>query len=255
MADEPDYGIDAPGLVRGFFFAGGIGSALVASVVMLIGLAHAWQWILLALVVVGSAYALGLGHLMLYCSKFYKIRNRERLLDTIQWTGSETALDVGCGSGLMLIGVANRTPSGRSIGIDLWAAKDQSRNRQETTVENARRERVSDRVEVKTGDMRNLPFDDASFDVIVSHWAVHNVPSEADRRLALGEMTRVLKLGGQVLIADITNQDGYATAMRDLGLIDIRRIGPGCVERIYGLMSFGRFRPSAVFARKADRVD
>ena len=40
---------------------------------------------------------------------------------------------------------------------------------------NARLEGVSDRVEVKTGDMRKMPFPDASFDVIVSNVAIHNI--------------------------------------------------------------------------------
>jgi ubiquinone/menaquinone biosynthesis C-methylase UbiE len=40
--------------------------------------------------------------------------------------------------------------------------------------------------------MRQLPFDDASFDVVVSSLAIHNVPGAAARAKALREAARVL---------------------------------------------------------------
>ena len=52
------------------------------------------------------------------------------------------------------------------------------------TLENARLEGISEpetRIELCTGDMCTMPFDDASFDVIVSSWAIHNVQQAADR--------------------------------------------------------------------------
>ena len=47
----------------------------------------------------------------------------------------------------------------------------------------------------KRMDMRSLGFGDASFDVVVSHWAVHNLSEQADRKVALREMVRVLETG------------------------------------------------------------
>ena len=63
-------------------------------------------------------------------------------------------------------------------------------------------EGVSDRVAVETADMRNLPFADQTFDIVMSNWAVHNVGAESDRAQALCEMVRVLRPGGHHPAAD-----------------------------------------------------
>ena len=121
---------------------------------------------------------------MVWSSRSGKVRDRERLLDAISFGGAERVLDVGRGRGLMLIGAAKRlTPGGggRAVGVDIWQAEDLSGNWPEATLENARLEGVLDRVEVKTADMRKLPFDDASFEVVVSSKAIHNVYSKDGR--------------------------------------------------------------------------
>jgi hypothetical protein len=41
-------------------------------------------------------------------SKVGKLRERDRLLDSIPWRGDEAVLDVGCGRGLLLVGAAKR---------------------------------------------------------------------------------------------------------------------------------------------------
>jgi len=75
-----------------------------------------------------SFYLLGMGSYMLLFSKFQKLKDREKLLDSIQWLGNELVLDVGCGRGLMLVGAAKRLTNGKSIGIDIWQQEDQSDN-------------------------------------------------------------------------------------------------------------------------------
>lgn len=61
---------------------------------------------------------------------------------------------------------------------------------------------VADRVEVHTADMTALPFADDSFDVVTSAMAIHNVPSAQGRFHAIDEAIRVLRPGGQLLVAD-----------------------------------------------------
>jgi ribonucleotide reductase alpha subunit len=87
------------------------------------------------------------------------------VLDSLKLRGDETVLDVGCGRGLLLIGAAKRLTTGKAVGVDIWNAEDLSGNRPEATLENARLERVAERVEVKDGDARRLPFADGTFDV------------------------------------------------------------------------------------------
>lgn len=103
----------------------------------------------------------------------------------------------------MLIEAAKRLPAGRAVGADLWS-KDQSGNRPEVTLANASAAGVADRVDVHTADMTALPFADGSFDVVTSAMAIHNIHSVDARVRAVDEAMRVLRPGGQLLIADLS---------------------------------------------------
>jgi arsenite methyltransferase len=141
--------------------------------------------------------------------------------------GDEAVLDMGCGRGAVLTAVAHRLAGGRVTGVDIWSRTDQSGNAREFTLRNAAIEGVADRVHVETGDMRALSFPDASFDLVVSSLAIHNISGDADRRVAIAEAFRVLKPGARLAIADIRATRVYADALRRLGAIEVvrRRLG------------------------------
>lgn len=50
-------------------------------------------------------------------------------------------------------------------------------------------------VDVGDGDARQIPFGAATFDVVVSCLALHNIYDRKEREQALGEIARVLKPG------------------------------------------------------------
>jgi len=246
----PDYGLDAPAVVRNLFLAGGAGLLVFACKAF--GL---WP----AALTVGSvrfelapmalsigAVCLGMGIWMVWTSKVGKIRERERLLDRIPWTGTERVLDVGCGRGLMLVGAAKRLTTGKATGIDIWQAEDLSGNRPEAPLENARREGVADRVEVKTADMRAIPFPDASFDAVVSCAAIHNLYAQADRAKAIREIARVLKPGGHAVIDDIRHGREYAAAFQAAGCAQVESVGSPAAALFLGLLTWGSLRPATL---------
>ncbi|MDA8308494.1 MAG: class I SAM-dependent methyltransferase [Deltaproteobacteria bacterium] len=245
-----DYGIDAPGLVRKMFLKGAGALLLILPAAFGFWPSRPWGVILTILLLLCAAYFLGQGGLMLYSSLIGKLKERERLLDLISWQGTERVLDVGCGRGLMLVGAARRLTAGRAVGIDLWQGADQADNRPEAALNNARIEGVAKRIAVSTADMRQLPFSNESFDVVISHWAVHNLHEADDRTRALSEMVRVLKPAGYVVLADIEHHAEYAATFKQLGLIDIRHVGDSPMTAIMAAASFGNFRPTAVAARK-----
>jgi arsenite methyltransferase len=158
----------------------------------------------------------------MYATRTGKFVVWDGILDDLRLRGDETALDLGCGRGAVLLATAKRLPRGRAIGVDLWQA-DQTDNSQQATLQNAALENVADRIEVRTADMTDLPLPDESVDVIVSNLAIHNIPSHGGRRRALEEAIRVLRPGGRLAIADLWETRQHADYLRELGWRNVRR--------------------------------
>ena len=162
-----------------------------------------------------------------YTTRRGKFLEWERILNRLHLRGDEIILDMGCGRGAVLTAVARRLTTGRVSGVDIWSKKDQSGDSKDVTLQNAYLEGVSDRVHIETADMRTLPYPDATFDVVVSSLAIHNIASTVDRKQAISEAFRVLKPGGRVVIADIRAMKVYGNALRTLGALNVecRRLG------------------------------
>jgi arsenite methyltransferase len=251
LTQRPQYGIDAPGLVRFFFIAGTAALAVFLVALRSSVFGQTLIIIIAALFGIAATYLLGMGCLMIYYSKVAKLKDSEYLLDLVHWSGDELVLDVGCGRGLMLVGAAKRLISGKAIGIDLWQQQDQANNSPAATLFNAAIEGVAERIEVKTADMRELPFPENYFDVIISNWTVHNLEIAADRHKALDEIVRVLKPDGVVVLSDIINQSEYADYFRLRGMVNVQLYNHAVRDLVLKAVSFGSFAPSAVSARKA----
>jgi arsenite methyltransferase len=248
-APKPDYGIDAPPVIRTMLLIGGSALA-VALVLFFLDVPHPAGAPLFEVAVIAGLNFLLNAAGMLWYSKVAKIRRREGFLDLITWQGQETVLDVGCGRGLLLIGAARRLTTGKAVGVDLWQAADLSGNRPEATLENARREGVADRVEVKDGDARHLPFADASFDVVVSGLALHNIPKAEERQQAIREIVRVLKPGRQVALVDIQFTADYAHVLGERGCSDVKRTASGWMTWVVMAFTWCSVQPYRVTARK-----
>ncbi|HET8883254.1 MAG TPA: class I SAM-dependent methyltransferase [Solimonas sp.] len=223
--EVPDYGIDAPDVVRRFLMLGTVALVVnfaaptlvamlpVTTAPSVLGIARSLGWMGWSFVATACV--------MLWGSRVGKFRLRDKVLNAMPWRGDERVLDVGCGRGLMLAGVARRLTSGRAVGIDIWRNEDQARNSPDATLRNLRLEGVATRCEVRTADARALPFDAGSFDVVVSSWALHNLASDDDRRVAIGEIVRVLKPGGHVALIDIRHARAYAALLRAHGFAPV----------------------------------
>ena len=247
-----NYGIDAPVAVRNMFIVAGLG--IISLMTRLLGL---WSrqdlFAAIGRPLIAAGISCGvMGCWMFYDSKIGKIREREIYLDKIPWRGDERVLDVGCGLGLFLIGAAKRLTTGRAVGIDKWQAADLSDNKPEGTLENAMIEGVADKVEVRTGDARKLPFADASFEVVLSSDAIHNIPKARERETAIREIARVLKPGGRVLIVDIRHLTHYARTLRNAGLSDARNV-QSFLSYLLTVIMFGSIRWGYVIASKPPR--
>ena len=212
-----DYGYDAPyfPVIFGFLsLAAGLGAAMSWRQGVVRPAIQMTLYFVFFLANTGS---------FLYTTRRGKFLEWDRILDQLHLRGDEGVLDMGCGRGAVLTAVARRMSTGRVTGIDIWRTKDQSGNARDVTLLNASLEGVGDRVQIETGDMRALPFPDATFDLVVSSLAIHNIRSNADRKRAIVEGFRVLKPGGRIVIADIRATAIYGDALRALGASNVER--------------------------------
>ena len=246
---KPNYGIDAPGLVRVFITAA-IGLLFTSAFFFYLSPVQNWAGWIAAPIFILALYPLGMFCLMLWSSLITKLKDRELILDLITWRGDENVLDVGCGRGLMVIGAARRLTTGHATGIDIWAAKDQSQNSEFAAMQNAKIEELASRVTIQTADMRELPFTNQSFDVVVSNWVVHNLDDINDRRKALVEMLRVLKPNGKILLTDIENREEYLAEFKSQGCKELKLvIFSPLKDKLLKIVSFGSFAPSTIIAK------
>jgi arsenite methyltransferase len=170
---------------------------------------------------------------LLLLRKISKGRNkvRQMVIDTVQWRGDERVLDVACGSGMLLNGCAKKLTTGKAIGIDIWKATSGSGD-YDMLQKNIKAEGVQDRVEFKSMDARKLQFEDNSFDVVVSSWALHHIGSDTtELGQAILEMIRVLKPDGTLTLVDVVPLMETAEAvMNNHGMVDIRREDAGSIS-------------------------
>jgi arsenite methyltransferase len=110
----------------------------------------------------------------------------------------EEVLDVGSGAGTdSLVAAQMIGPGGRVTGVDMtpeMLAKARG----------AAAEMGASNVEFLEGEAERLPFEDESFDVVLSNGVIDLIP---DKDAVFFEIQRVLRPGGRIQIADVTIQN------------------------------------------------
>jgi ubiquinone/menaquinone biosynthesis C-methylase UbiE len=100
-------------------------------------------------------------------------------------------VDLGCGPGDLVVEIASRLKDAKIVGLDLspsmllWAGRHAT---------------ADGRVRFVVGDAADLPFGDASVDVVVSTLSMHHWEDPSD---AFAEIARVLRPDGVALIYDL----------------------------------------------------
>ncbi|HEY4319905.1 MAG TPA: class I SAM-dependent methyltransferase [Gemmatimonadales bacterium] len=215
---RPDYGIDAPGVIRnlllvavalvvaGYLTRHGIRIGRGAVVIQV----HQMFYTIAGACVVEAL-------LMVLYARVGKFRHRDQILALHDWRGDEQVLDVGTGRGLLLIGAARRLTTGTAVGIDIWRQEDLTGNTEDAALRNMRLEGVDRLATLRSMPAQAMTFGDNSFDVVVSNLCLHNIDARADRDAACREIVRVLKPGGVALISDFRHTEQYAAAFRAFG--------------------------------------
>ncbi|MGH9470518.1 MAG: class I SAM-dependent methyltransferase [Terriglobia bacterium] len=118
----------------------------------------------------------------------------DTLVDQVVALGCGRGLDVGAGPGAICLKLARRCPGLHMTGVD----------RSETMVRAARNAALAQGLEgrlvFRRGEAARLDFPDASFDLVICNSVLHHLASPVE---AFGEMARVTRPGGTVLIRDL----------------------------------------------------
>jgi demethylmenaquinone methyltransferase/2-methoxy-6-polyprenyl-1,4-benzoquinol methylase len=114
-------------------------------------------------------------------------------------------LDVACGTGRATVGLAEAVgATGRVDALDLSGAMlDQARTK-------LNKLGLSDRVHFKQGNARELPYPDATFDLVYNGYMFDLIPLDGFLPV-LKEMARVLKPGGQLVLVNMSKLDDRKT--------------------------------------------
>lgn len=117
-------------------------------------------------------------------------------LGLLELKGGEKVLDVGCGTGTLTIETARRlagTPGSLVVGMDAAPKMLAVARRKSAGLGNVR---------FDEGIAEELPYGDESFDCIVSTFFFHHIGFGLKKK-ALGEMRRVLREKGKIVIVDV----------------------------------------------------
>jgi ubiquinone/menaquinone biosynthesis C-methylase UbiE len=156
-------------------------------------------------------------------------RLRAMEVNDLELRPGDRVLDVGCGPGRLALAFAERVgPTGSVHGIDasvemIKRASSQARKRGATAT-------------FQVAFAQQLPFPDATFDAVACTLALHHV-AEDDQPTAVGEMYRVLKPHGRLLIAEFHKGQGRRSA----GPRWLRHSGEDMLDKSLGLVHAAGF--------------
>ena len=124
------------------------------------------------------------------------------LLERIgRWDGVGKVLDIGCGNGSVTIKIAKSYPQAEVVGVDPWGRGwEYSKG---VCQRNAEIEGVAGRTAFERASASSLPFDEETFDIVVSNLVFHEVRDTRDKRRLINEALRVVKKGGWFAFQDL----------------------------------------------------
>lgn len=142
------------------------------------------------------------------------------LLEHLPMEPGMRVLDVGCGTGFPLLELAQRLgQSCTVVGLDPW----------HEAVERARQKAKAwsiSNLEIIDGDALAMPFEDGSFDLIVSNLGINNLSKPES---ALAECCRVLKSRGRIALT--TNPCGHMSLFYNIYKATLEEMGETrCLE-------------------------
>lgn len=179
-----------------------------------IHISRAVMIVISAFFLISSVYLFVARHLFSYTGGNLQKRVLDEIIDRIEWDGEGKALDIGCGSGALTIALAKKHGNAEIVGLDYWGKNwDYDKTQCET---NAIFEKVERNTRFVQGSASRLPFEDNSFDLVVSNMTFHEVGDSENKFVAIREAVRVLKKGKTFVFQDLFKLKAYYGSTDDL---------------------------------------
>lgn len=154
-----------------------------------------------------------LNHILSLGQDFYW---RRKLVDCIDKTYELRVLDLATGTGDLLISLLRRNPNiVEAIGLDI------SENMLNLCRKKIIKYGLNKRANLIHANANSCPFADGSFDVITMSFGIRNTPNPSK---TLGEIRRLLKPGGKVMILEFSMPSNRI--FKSLYLLYLRRFVP-----------------------------
>lgn len=224
MQTKPDYGIDAPTVLRNLWIGAILCLGIAPFLPPMVHLGRSFAMNLRLTLFITGFICLAEALLFTLYVKYGKFKHRDLILSMHTWRGDEQVLDVGCGRGLLLAGAAKRLTTGHATGIDVWSNVDMGSNSADATERNLRLEGVVNRCTLISMPVQSMQ-DVEKFDVVVSNLCLHNISSDHDRYKAIERIVYALKPGCYAYISDYKNSSEYAKHFRGFGCQVIKKRG------------------------------
>jgi ubiquinone/menaquinone biosynthesis C-methylase UbiE len=169
---------------------------------------------------------------------------KERLVKQAALAPGHRVLDIGCGTGTLAIQAKQSQPAAQVVGLDA----------DPEMLEQARRkaEDAGVELELTEGFSNELPYEDASFDRVLSTLFFHHLDPEPKRQTAR-EIARVLRPGGELHVADFGRPGDPLMAAAFLAI----RIGDGFSntrDNVHGALPEIFDQAGLVDAEETDRL-
>jgi ubiquinone/menaquinone biosynthesis C-methylase UbiE len=133
---------------------------------------------------------------------------KRRLVEQADIQQNQRALDLGCGTGTLAILLKQFHPEAEVVGLDGDAKI--------LAIASSKAAKAGVEITLENGMASQLPYPDGSFDRVLTSLVIHHL-SGPDKRLAMAEVYRVLRPGGEFHIADFGEpHSGYARVVSAL---------------------------------------
>lgn len=170
---------------------------------------------------------------------------RVALAEQVSPKPGDRVLEIGCGTGSLLLLLARMQPAVEAVGLDPDPGA--------LALARRKAEKAGVAIELDQGYADALPYPDASFDAVASSFMFHHLPRDA-KPAALREARRVLKPGGRFHMADFAGPESLARGFLAHLIHPDKHLADNAEARVLAFLRDAGFAGARVVQRRTTRL-